>query len=73
MLDRSSLEGHKMIIMMITDFTVDVDKIGLFGSGDVRFDNLDFEGHSIIFGSETLAILAGVDTTALNADDFDII
>ncbi|MDJ0632123.1 MAG: hypothetical protein QNJ34_02925 [Xenococcaceae cyanobacterium MO_188.B29] len=57
----------------ITDFTVDVDKIGLFGSGDVRFNDLDFEGHSIIFGSETLAILTGVDTTTLTADDFDLV
>jgi VCBS repeat-containing protein len=45
-----------------------IDRIGL--SGGLTFNNLTFSGNNIIYGSETLATLLGVNTSHLTAADF---
>ena len=52
----------------IVDFGNGKDVIGL--SGGIGFSDLTFSGSDIIFGSETLATLTGVDTTSLSEADF---
>ena len=52
----------------IVDFESDRDFIGL--ADGLTLGSLTFEGESILFGEQTLAILLGVDTTALGADTF---
>ena len=52
----------------ITDFGVETDVIGL--SDGLTFADLSFVGNDIIFGTETLASLSGIDTTTLTTDDF---
>ncbi|MBD0335894.1 MAG: esterase-like activity of phytase family protein, partial [Cyanobacteria bacterium Co-bin13] len=52
----------------ITDFKVGTDLIGLANS--LTFGALSFSGETIAFGTETLAVLQGVDTTTLAASSF---
>ncbi len=52
----------------IVDFEVGTDFIGL--ADGLTFTDLSFTGNSIISGEETLAILNGIDTTALTESDF---
>ena len=53
----------------ITDFSLDQDdKIGL--AGGLPFEDLSFSGNNIIFGTEVLAVLTGVDTTTLTVSNF---
>ena len=53
----------------ITDFSLGQgDKIGL--AGGLTFENLSFSGNNIIFGTEVLAVLTGVDTTTLTVSNF---
>ncbi|MDJ0743850.1 MAG: hypothetical protein QNJ32_10865 [Xenococcaceae cyanobacterium MO_167.B27] len=72
--------GHDVFVLdagegtdTIADFSLDADKIGLSESGGLTFNDLDFEGHSIIFDGETLATLTGVNTTSLTSDHFVIV
>ena len=55
----------------ITDFGDGPDVIGL--SSGLTFLDLSFTGNDIIFGSETLATLTGIDTTTLTESDFTIV
>jgi Ca2+-binding RTX toxin-like protein len=52
----------------ITDFTLSNDKIGL--TGGLTLENLSFSGNQILYGSEVLAILTGVNTTTLTPSNF---
>ncbi|MEG4631858.1 Ig-like domain-containing protein, partial [Microcoleus sp. AR_TQ3_B6] len=52
----------------ITDFNLSNDKIGL--TGGLTFENLSFSGNNIIFGTEVLAVLTGVNTNTLTASNF---
>jgi len=52
----------------ITDFKLSNDKIGL--TGGLTFGNLSFSGNNIIFGTEVLAVLTGVNTNTLTAANF---
>lgn len=52
----------------ITDFERNVDRIGL--AGGLSFKNLSFSGNSILAGTETLAILTGIETATLTQTDF---
>ena len=53
----------------ITDFgNKGNDVIAL--SGGISFSDLTFDSNDIIFGSETLATLTGIDTTSLSEGDF---
>lgn len=54
----------------ITDFS-NPDVIGL--ADGLTFGDLSFASSDIIFGTETLATLTGIDTTTLTASDFTII
>jgi Ca2+-binding RTX toxin-like protein len=51
-----------------TDFKKGSDVIGL--SNGLTFDQLSFFGNDILFGSEVLATLTGVNTSTLNASNF---
>ena len=48
-----------------------VDKIGL--ANGLTFADLTFAGNEIQFGSETLATLTGIQTTALTEVDFVLV
>ncbi|MBE9060908.1 Ig-like domain-containing protein [cf. Phormidesmis sp. LEGE 11477] len=52
----------------IVDFEIERDFIGL--ADGLTLGSLSFEGESILFGEQTLAVLTGVDTTGLTADTF---
>ncbi|NER83532.1 MAG: glycerophosphodiester phosphodiesterase, partial [Leptolyngbya sp. SIO1D8] len=52
----------------ITDFEINLDFIGL--ADGLTFGSLSFGGEAIAFGSETLAILQGVDTATLTESSF---
>ncbi|GET37589.1 beta strand repeat-containing protein [Microseira wollei] len=52
----------------VKDFLRLIDRIGL--SGGLTFSQLTLSGNSIMFGSETLAVLNGVNTTTLTAANF---
>jgi hypothetical protein len=52
----------------ITDFKLSNDKIGL--AGGLTFENLSFSGNNIIFGTEVLVVLTGVNTNTLTAANF---
>ncbi len=52
----------------ITNFKLSNDKIGL--TGGLTFENLSFSGNNIIFGTEVLVVLTGVNTTTLTASNF---
>ena len=52
----------------ITDFELGTDFIGL--ADGLSFNDLTFAGNRIDFGSETLAVLTGVNTSDLTAADF---
>jgi hypothetical protein len=52
----------------ITNFQLSNDKIGL--TGGLTFENLSFSGNNIIFGTEVLVVLTGVNTTTLTASNF---
>jgi Ca2+-binding RTX toxin-like protein len=52
----------------IVDFEVGTDFIGL--AGGLVFGQLSFSGSQIIFNSETLATLSGVNTTTLTEASF---
>ena len=52
----------------ITDFKANNDKIGL--SGGLSFGSLSFSGNNILFGTEVLATLTAVNTTALTQSNF---
>jgi Ca2+-binding RTX toxin-like protein len=52
----------------ITDFNLSNDQIGL--TGGLTFGNLSFSGNNIIFGTDVLAVLTGVNTTSLTASNF---
>jgi hypothetical protein len=53
----------------ITDFSLGQgDQIGL--AGGLTFENLSFSGNNIIFGTEVLAVLTGVNTNTLTAANF---
>ncbi|MEA5583313.1 alkaline phosphatase [Nodularia harveyana UHCC-0300] len=55
----------------IVDFQIGTDVLGIAGQGaNFSFDNLTLTGDSIMIGGTTLAILNGVDTTGLTADNF---
>jgi Ca2+-binding RTX toxin-like protein len=54
----------------VADFVQGTDFIGL--SSGLTFASLSFSGSSILFGSETLAILTGIATNTLTAADFTI-
>jgi VCBS repeat-containing protein len=60
-------EGHDTI----NDYADNVDKIGL--AGGISFSNLAFSGNDILYGSEILATLTGINTTTLTASDFVMI
>lgn len=51
-----------------TDFKRGTDVIGL--SGGLTFNQLAFNGNTIKYGDEVLAILSGVNTTTLSASNF---
>ncbi|NET36403.1 MAG: calcium-binding protein, partial [Cyanothece sp. SIO1E1] len=55
----------------IEDFEVGIDFIGL--ADGLTFGALTFAGDSILLGSETLAILEGIDTTTLTEASFSVI
>ncbi len=55
----------------IEDFRQGADRIGL--AGGLMFSDLNFSGDNIMVGSETLAIVTGMDTTTLNSWDFTIV
>jgi Ca2+-binding RTX toxin-like protein len=53
----------------ITDFSLGQgDKIGL--TGGLTLESLSFSGNQILYGSEVLAILTGVNTTTLSSSNF---
>jgi Ca2+-binding RTX toxin-like protein len=52
----------------ITDFKLRKDKIGL--ADGLMFENLSFSGNQIIFGTEVLVVLTGVNTNTLTATNF---
>lgn len=52
----------------IADFKKGTDVIGL--SSGLSFGQLSFSGNNILFGSEVLATLTGVNTSTLNASNF---
>jgi Ca2+-binding RTX toxin-like protein len=52
----------------IGDFVQGMDIIGL--SGGLSFSNLNFSGSDILFGSQVLATVPGMDATTLTASDF---
>ena len=52
----------------ITDFKLSNDKIGL--TGGLTFENLSFSGNKIIFDTQVLAVLTGVNTNTLTASNF---
>ena len=52
----------------ITDFEIDHDSIGL--AEGLTLGSLSFQGETISFGEQTLAVLTGVDTTTLAANSF---
>jgi hypothetical protein len=52
----------------ITDFKLSNDKIGL--TGGLTFEKLSFSGNKIIFDTEVLAVLTGVNTNTLTASNF---
>ena len=57
-----------------TDTINDFSSFDLIGLTDgLTFDDLSFTGSNIIFGTETLAVLTGIDTTTLTETDFTII
>ena len=73
--DRSGGQGSDTFVLAagegtdtITDFEVGIDFIGL--AGGLSFGALAFSGNAISSGTETLAILQGVDTTTLDASAF---
>jgi len=54
-----------------TDTIVDFDASDFIGLADgLMLGALSFEGETISFGEQTLAVLIGVDTTILSADRF---
>jgi 3-phytase len=55
----------------IVDFEMGTDVLGIAGQG-ANFDltDLTFSGNTIAVGSQTIAVLNGVDTTSLSAADF---
>ena len=52
----------------VKDFVKGTDLIGL--SAGLTFSQLTFSGNSILFGTETLAVFSGVNTTTLTAANF---
>jgi len=55
----------------IVDFTVGTDTLGILGQGEsFGFNNLTLEGNEIKVGDNTIAILQGVETNTLTANDF---
>ena len=52
----------------ITDFNIESDRFIL--SGNLIFEELNFNNNSILAGDETIATIEGVDTTELQADNF---
>jgi Ca2+-binding RTX toxin-like protein len=56
----------------IVDFQMGTDVLGIAAQGaDFDFSDLTLSGNSIMVGSKTIAILNGIDTTSLTADNFD--
>nr|WP_016949599.1 esterase-like activity of phytase family protein [Anabaena sp. PCC 7108] len=55
----------------VVDFQMGTDVLGISGQGaGFGFDDLTLSGNSIMIGATTVAILKGVDTTGLTADNF---
>ena len=54
----------------ITDFS-NPDLLGL--TDGLTYNDLSFSGNEIIFGTETLAVLTGIDTTTLTENDFVVL
>ena len=55
----------------IVDFTIGTDTLGILGQGaNFGFNNLTLEGNEIKVGDNTIAILQGVETNTLTANDF---
>ncbi|MEM8716294.1 MAG: hypothetical protein AAGE92_11050, partial [Cyanobacteria bacterium P01_G01_bin.4] len=52
----------------IVDFELGVDRIGL--TGGIAVGDLTFSGNRLQLGGDTLAVLQGVNTSALEASDF---
>ncbi|MEA5583493.1 choice-of-anchor I family protein [Nodularia harveyana UHCC-0300] len=58
----------------IVDFQMGTDVLGIASQGaGFGFDNLTLTGDSIMIGATTVAMLNGVDTTGLTADNFAFI
>ncbi|WP_016949600.1 alkaline phosphatase PhoX [Anabaena sp. PCC 7108] len=58
----------------VVDFQMGTDVLGISGQGaGFGFDDLTLSGDSIMIGATTVAILKGVDTTGLTADNFAFI
>ncbi|TAE59709.1 MAG: glycerophosphodiester phosphodiesterase [Nostocales cyanobacterium] len=53
----------------IVDFTIDVDVLGIGGMG-LNFEDLTLIGNTIMINSQTVAVLSGIDTSNLTADNF---
>ncbi|MEM7591042.1 MAG: SGNH/GDSL hydrolase family protein [Cyanobacteria bacterium P01_A01_bin.83] len=57
-----------------TDTIIDFSNPDLLGLSDgLTYNDLSFSGNEIIFGSETLAVLTGIDTTTLTESDFVVL
>ena len=55
----------------IVDFTIGTDTLGILSQGaNFGFNNLTLEGNEIKVGNNTIAILQGVETNTLTANDF---
>lgn len=58
----------------IVDFTIGTDTLGILGQGaNFGFNNLTLEGNEIKVGNNTIAILQGVETNTLTANDFSFV
>ncbi|WP_016949598.1 alkaline phosphatase [Anabaena sp. PCC 7108] len=55
----------------VVDFEMGTDVLGISGQGaGFGFDDLTLSGNSIMIGATTVAMLKGIDTTSLTADNF---
>lgn len=55
----------------ILDFSMGTDVLGIAGQGaNFGFDDLTLSGNSIIINGKTVAVLNGVNTANLTADNF---
>ena len=55
----------------ITDFTVGQDTLAIAFSGVTSVNDLTLSGQTIAIGAQVIATLTGINTTALDASNFE--